>query len=339
MKTPAGGLRLGTTLFSFTNEYHSRKCSVEQLIDKTAELDLGPGLEILGFSHIREYPNVSNEFVDMFHKAIGRTKLQPSCLSMNCDVMIRRTRPMTLDESYEYHKAQIETAAKLGIPVAKTQVMAGPDVLERLVPLAERLGVKVGVEIHTPESADSPNVLAFREMYAKIGSPFLGFVPDFGSCVISVPQCFVQHFREIGIQEKFIEIALEAWGAEGSFPERIGRYQQLERAAGAGDREIGAMFMIFGMLGRQEPRKWLEIMPQVIHIHAKFYDANEPSIPFDELLPLFRDNGYNGYLASEWEGHAFVDDDASGQLVALHDRMRRILAQEPAAASSRSTTV
>lgn len=332
MKSSAKGLRLGTTLFSFTNEYHSRKYTVEQLIDKVAELDLGPGLEILGFSHIREYPNVSNEFVDMFHKAVERTKLEPSCLSMNCDVMIHRTRPMTLDESYDYHKAQIETAAKLGIPVAKTQVMVGPQLMERLVPLAERLNVKVGVEVHTPEAADSPNVIALREMYEKVGSPYLGFVPDFGSCVDSVPQCFIDRYRELGIEEKFIQLALEAWAAEGSFMERIGQYQQKLRAAGAPDAAIGAMFMMFGMLGRQEPKKWLEIMPQVIHIHAKFYDANEPSIPFDELLPLFRDNGYDGYLASEWEGHAFIDDEASGQLVALHERMRRILAGKTVAA-------
>jgi len=325
------GLRLGTTLFSFTNEYHSRKYSVEQLIDRVAELDLGPGLEILGFSHIREYPHVSDGFVEMFRKAVERNKLEPSCLSMNCDMMIHRTRPMTLDESYEYHKAQIETAAKLGIPVAKTQVMAGPELMARLAPLAERLEVKVGVEIHTPEAADSPNVLAFREMYAKLESPYLGFVPDFGSCVSHVPACFIEHFREMGIEEKFIQIALDAWASEGSFLDRITLYQQNEHVAGAKDAAIGAMFMMFGMLGRQEPRKWLEIMPQVIHIHAKFYDANEPAIPFDELLPLFRDHGYDGYLASEWEGHAFHDGEATEQLVALHESMRGILAQKAGA--------
>ena len=58
-----------------------------------------------------------------------RNNLEPSCLSMNCDMMIHRTRPMTLDESYDYHKAQIETAAKLGLPVAKTQVMVGPELM------------------------------------------------------------------------------------------------------------------------------------------------------------------------------------------------------------------
>jgi sugar phosphate isomerase/epimerase len=327
------GLQLGTTLFSFTNEYHSRKYSVEQMIDKVGELDLGPGLEILGFSHIREYPGVSDEFVEMFRTAVERNKLEPSCMSMNCDVMIHRTRPMTPDELYEYHKRQIETTAKLGIPVAKTQVMVGPELMVRLAPLAEKLGVKFGVEIHTPEATDSPNVIALREAYEKVGSPYLGFIPDFGSCATAVPQVFIDHFREVGVAEKYIQLALECWAADGSFMERIGGYQQKMRAAGAGDREIGSMFMMFAMLGRMEPKKWIEIMPQVIHIHAKFYDAHEPSIPFDELLPVFRDNGYNGYLASEWEGHAFTDDEASQQLVQVHERMRRILAQKTAAVS------
>jgi sugar phosphate isomerase/epimerase len=322
------GLRLGTTLFSFTNEYHSRRLTVEQMIDRVAELDLGPGLEILGFSHIREYPRVSNEFVSMFRRAIERNGLEPSCLSMNCDVMIHRTRPMTLDESYDYHKEQIETAAKLGLPVAKTQVMVGPQLMMRLAPLAEKLGVKVGVEVHTPEAADSPNVSAFREIYDRLDSPYLGFVPDFGASVRSIPRCFTDSFREQDIREDLIQIALDAWASEGSFGERIGRYQENERAAGATDADIGAMFMIFGMLGRQEPKKWLEIMPRVIHIHAKFYDAYESAIDFEELLPLFRDNGYNGYLASEWEGHAFTDEDATGQMTALHARMRGILAAE-----------
>lgn len=325
------GLQLGTTLFSFNNEYHSRKYTVEQLIDRVAELELGPGIEILGFSHIREYPGVSDQFVEMFRNAVERNKLEPSCISMNCDIMIHRTRPMTLDESYEYHKAQIETAAKLGIPVAKTQVMVGPEVLVRLAPLAERLNVKVGVEIHTPETSDSPNVLAFREAYEKLGSPYLGFVPDFGCNATCVPQCFIDHFRELGIAEKYIQLALECWALEAPFLERIGQYQQRLRAAGAGDREIGGMFMMFAMCGRMEPRKWLEIMPQVIHVHAKFYDADDSAIPFEELLPVFRDHGYNGYLASEWEGSAFTDDDASGQLVAVHKRMRHVLAEKAVA--------
>jgi sugar phosphate isomerase/epimerase len=331
MTSPIQGLRLGTTLFSFNNEYHSRRYTVEQLIDRVGELDLGPGLEILGFSHIREYarsyPQVSDEFVNMFGRAVERNNLEPSCLSMNCDQMIHRTRPMTLDESYEYHKAQIEVAAKLGLPVAKTQVMVGPKAMERLLPLAEKLDVKVGVEIHTPEAADSPNVLAFRETFEKLDSPYLGFVPDFGSSVKSVPACFTDSFREMGIREEFIQIALDAWASEGSFHERIGSYQENERAAGAKDSDIGAMFMIFGMLGRQEPKKWLEIMPRVIHIHAKFYDAYESAIDFEEILPIFADNGYNGYLASEWEGSAFTDEDATEQMTAVHTRMRDILAK------------
>ena len=171
----------------------------------------------------------------MFRRAIERNNLEPSCLSMNCDMMIHRTRPMTLDESYEYHKAQIETAAKLGLPVAKTQVMVGPQLMVRLAPLAEKLGVKVGVEVHTPEAADSPNVIAFREVYDKIGSPYLGFVPDFGASVASVPQCFIDSFREMGIREEFIQIALEAWASRGVV-RREDRPLPAGRAGGRRDR-------------------------------------------------------------------------------------------------------
>ena len=326
MASEKTGLRLGTTIFSFNNEFHQRKFTVEQLIDKVAELDLGPGVEILGFSHIRGYPEVSEDFVRMFRNALDRNNLEPSCLSMNADINIRRDRPMTIDENYEYHKTQIETAAKLGFPVAKTQVMAGPEVLLRLLPLAEKLKIKIGVEVHSPEAADSPGVMAFREMYEKAGSPNLGFVPDFGACVTGVPKCFVEHFRELNISEEFIKIAIDTWSLSGTFGERIAQYQIREKEAGANQAEIGAMFMIFAMLGRQDPRKWLDIMPHVIHVHGKFYDALEPAVPFDELLPLFRDNGYNGFLSSEWEGNAFNEDEATPQLVALHARMRRILA-------------
>ena len=85
MTSQRNGLRLGTTLFSFNNEFHARQYTVEQLIDKVAELGLGPGVELVGFSHIREYPEVSDEFVRMFRSALERNHLEPSCLSMNCD--------------------------------------------------------------------------------------------------------------------------------------------------------------------------------------------------------------------------------------------------------------
>ena len=53
---PMSGFKLSTTLFALTNEWLSREYTFESLVDKTVELGLGPGLEIVGFQSVRGYP-------------------------------------------------------------------------------------------------------------------------------------------------------------------------------------------------------------------------------------------------------------------------------------------
>ena len=328
--TAKNGLRLGTTIYSFTNEYHSRRYTLDQLIAKVAEYNLGPGVELVGFSHVRGFPVVTDEFADRLKALLAQHGLEPSCLGINADVQIRRDHRMTEDENYAYHVPQIEAAAKLGFPVVRYQLGAGPEVIRRLAPLAEKLNVKLGLEIHAPERVDTPEVLAYREMYAQVGSPYLGFIPDFGACARRLPPSFAANFRRLGIPEKFIQIAHEAWDAPGTRQERIGAYIEREKQAGATQFEIGKMFLIFAVLDKMEPKKWLEVMPQVVHIHGKCYDfdesGSEVAIPYEEILPVFRDNGYNGFMSTEWEGHANSDEDGLPKVIAHHALCRRILA-------------
>ena len=323
------GLQLGTTIFSFNNEYHSRRYTFEQLVAKVGELGLGPGLEIVGFSHIRGFPAVTDEFADRLRSLLDRHRLQPSCLCINADAYIRRDQRMTDDESYAYHEAQIRAAAKLGFPVVRYQFLAGPKVICRLAPLAEKLDVKLGLEIHAPERPDSRDVLAYREMYAKVNSPYLGFIPDMGASARAVPPSLLNWLRNGGIQEKFIQIALDTWSIGGSREDRAAEFRSREQAAGASEMDIRRMFMMFTMIGRMEPRGWLEIMPQVIHIHGKCYDfdANnhEVAIPYEELLPVFLNGGYNGYISTEWEGQAFNDEDGFAKVQAHHALCKKIL--------------
>jgi len=60
MASPKHDIRLGTTIYSLTNEYHSRRYSFEALVQKVAELGIGPGLEVVGFQSFREFPNISD---------------------------------------------------------------------------------------------------------------------------------------------------------------------------------------------------------------------------------------------------------------------------------------
>lgn len=55
-----------------------------------------------------------------------------------------------------------------------------------------------------------------------------------------------------------------------------------------------------------------EMMPCVVHIHGKFYgfDANgdELSVDYAALMRVFHEAGYDGFMSSEWEGHAYTDE-------------------------------
>jgi hypothetical protein len=88
---------------------------------------------------------------------------------------------------------------------------------------------------------------------------------------------------------------------------------------------------VFGLFSRQPPRDWLEIMPQVVHVHGKFYgvgdDGRDAAIPYEEILPVFVEGGYRGYISSEWEGHQVSDDDGFAAIVKHHALERRVLAQ------------
>jgi hypothetical protein len=69
--------------------------------------------------------------------------------------------------------------------------------------------------------------------------------------------------------------------------------------------------LAFNMHGLVPPEEWLDIMPQIFHVHAKFYDigpdGEEPAMDIPRIVRQFVEGGYQGYLSSEWEGHAFSD--------------------------------
>ncbi len=327
------GLRRGTTLFSFTNEFHGRQYSLDQLIAKVAELDLGPGLEIVGFSHVRGFPKVTDEFAEDFRGLLKQHKLEPSCIGLNADLYIRPEHPMNADESLAYHEAQLEAAAKLGFPVVRYQFLAGTEVIRRLLPMAERLNIKLGLEIHAPEKVNSPMVLEYREMYEKENSPYLGFVPDFGSTATRVSPAFLAYFRFLGIPETLIDLVQKIWMEPDNLQDIHGKipvFATRAKEAGFSDVHIAECFIVFGLFSRQDPQAWREIMPQVVHIHGKFYhfdeNGSESSIPYEDILPVFVAGGYKGYMSSEWEGHFFCDDSGIEMVKKHHALCKRILA-------------
>jgi hypothetical protein len=326
--------KLGVTLYSFTPDFHAGRYTFEELIVKAAELGLGPGLEVIGFQSFRDFPRISADLEKRFLGLVDEHGWELSCLDGNVDVAVRADRLLDEDEIVEYVEAQLVTAGRLGFPVLRVQNAASPRVLERLLPTAERLDVKLGMEIHAPETVRSPWVLALREVYERLDSPYLGFIPDFGASTRGISPSVFDTFRTKGVSDELLDAIAARWDELGELEfeahEEIGNFIRLAHERGAGDHAVNLAVFAVGIHGHQAPQAWKEILPDVVHVHGKFFyvgdDGREPVVPIEELLGVLVEGGYTGYISSEYEGwHWNTESDAFEMVARMQALCRHVL--------------
>ncbi len=332
--------RLGVTLYSFTPDFHAGRYAFEDLVVEAARRGFGPGLEVIGFQSFRGFPRVPAEIERRFLELVDEHGWELSCLDANVDVAVRADRLLNEDEIVEYVGAQLETAGRLGFPVLRIQNMATPRVVERLVPRAEELDVKLGMEIHAPETVRSPWVMALRELYDRLDSPYAGFIPDFGASTVGISPSVYEVYRAKGVSEELLDEIARRWDELGTRQfeahEEIGSFIGLAHRMGAADHAVNLAVFAVGIHGHQAPEAWEEIMPHVVHVHGKFFDVRdgrEPVVPHEKLLRVLVDNGYTGYISSEYEGWHWNTENDAFEMVARHQALCRQVLQDLATAA------
>jgi len=322
---------LGVTLYSFTNEWISRLYTLEQLVEKVSNLGLGPAVEVVGFQSFRTFPDVTDEFAHHFRSLLNQYGLIPSCLGANCDIGRHADRLMTADEILSYLERQIVSAQKLGFPVMRIQSFVGPKVFEKIAPLAEKAGVHVACELHSPLSVDHPEVIALRECFDRVNSPYIGFIPDFSSVMTTPANSFWTSLRSAGATDGLIEAARSIWLSDRPNPEKFAALAEASQRYGVNQVISGQLNTAMTMFGHMPVEKLAELLPYTRHIHGKFYEVdasgNETSIPYPRIMALLKQEGYHGTISAEWEGHAFTQETIGFQQVqAWHSMCQRLLA-------------
>jgi sugar phosphate isomerase/epimerase len=304
----------GTTLYSYTRMFHEGKASMEELIREVARRGQGPGLEVIGFQSIRNWPNPGADFIKGFRSIMDETGLIPTSMAVNADIGLRRDRNLTHDEMIDYMAAQINMASTLGFPLARVQISMTPDVMEALLPVAEKANVKLGLEIHSHHSPRHPEMVAHRERYEKLNSGYLGFVPDFGTTCVGMPPSLIEKYRKTGVPEEMITELKALWqvhhseGAPHDGPtqgKRMGAVAGIAAKYGFGETAIDYAINHCGLFGHADPSEWADIMHLVWHTHGKFFgmhDGVEPTTPLPAIMKVYADAGYTGSISSEYEG-------------------------------------
>ena len=305
------GIKLGITLYSLTSEFAAGLYTPETLIAAAAEHGLGPGIEFNIAQMLRSYPDVDAEFVKLWRDSMDKYELEPSAIGTNLDMGRRKDRDMTLDEEHDFLARQLKTAHTLGF--SKVVIRShGKELLRSLLPLAEKYDQYLGYEIHAPSGPNNPQVLAMREMYDDLQSERLGFTADFSSTMHSLSPTLLRTLSQMGMPEEYFSVMDEIWHEPTPMHVRNQKFEDFLTAENFDFARLGPFTRLaFNMHGLVPPEEWLDIMPQMFHVHAKFYDINEagdePAMDIRRIVKQFVVGGYQGYLSSEWEGHAFSD--------------------------------
>jgi sugar phosphate isomerase/epimerase len=303
--------QLGLTLYSASAEFRAGWFDFDGLLDRVAELGIGPGIEIVASQMVPTYPVVSGEFEHSWRGAFDRHGFVASSFGANLDMGRRRDRDMTPDEEFEFSELMFRGAKKLGFPLVRIQ-SAKPELLRRLLPVAEELELKLAYEIHAPMGPNAEPIQKVRETYAELDSPLLGFVADFSSTMHAMSPTLLRAVERAGLDGEALDTLQLIWATDASMRERQDEFIGYLRGRGFDPGRLGSFaHLAFNMHGHVDPHEWADIMPQIFHVHAKFYDIDEngqePAIDYPEHVRVFVEGGYRGFWSSEWEGHAFAE--------------------------------
>ena len=304
-------IKLGATLFCYGTEYARYQYDFEECVKQAAAAG-AEGYEIVGTQMLPSYPNVSDEFLGLVQDLKNKYGIGPVGYGANNDKGMMHDRNLTDDEMLADTIIDLKAANKLGCKVMRSQYMLSPAAFERLAPYAELYNVKVGIEIHNPETPTSPVMQEYLEVIKRTGSKYLGFVPDFGFLSVAPNKPQGMKAVQAGVKEEHLEMAAEM--RRTGVPQEEAQRKLME--AGAHPAINGVLAGMYGFVQFKSKdalpgllQELKDILPYSFEMHGKFHylseDCVEPSIPYKEILDMLVDTDFDGYLICEYEDELY----------------------------------
>jgi sugar phosphate isomerase/epimerase len=299
-------IKVGATLYCWTNEYATGNMSFRDIVKAAAKIGC-EGYEIVATQMIPSYPHVSDAFLAEVNRLKDETGIGPVSYGANCDRGMLPDRNLTEDEMLNMAIVDVQSAHKLGCHVMRAQYLMGPNVLERLEPYARMYDVKVGIEIHNPETPSTPVIREYEAMMERVGSPYIGFVPDFGCFATKPNKPYWDAALAAGAPLELLEMAAQMRYDDVPMEEAQARLA----AAGANGAVFGAFSGMYGFVqfSKNPDFEGLKrIMKHCVHFHGKFHylyeNGEEASIPYDDVVSIIRDSDFEGFIVAENENHS-----------------------------------
>lgn len=297
----ADNIKYGVTLYSFSNEYVNGSLSFEEILRQVKEMGY-TGIELVASQMVPQYPYPSDEWLAWLKGKLDEIGLEPVCWSAYIDMGIRSDRDLTEEEIVQFTVNDLICAKKAGFPMVRTQHAISPKIFRRMIPFCKALGMKLTIEMHHPHHPEVPVWKEYLELMRGEGKGVLGFVPDMSIFQDHPHTLWIQEALQSGVRREVLDRMLELHSAGAPREEILaGELSETERFYG--EQLIGEYD------GAAKVEQMAEIIDCAFYMHGKFYyideSLKEVAIPYERLLKVIKDSGYDGYIACEYEGHHF----------------------------------
>ena len=312
-------IKTAVSMYSLQDSYARRRLDLDGVLDFVKDAG-AQGVELISDQMIKRTPFPDEETVARWRSALDRTGLAPVCNDIFINSTIYRNRVLRPAEQAELLKRDLDVSKRLGFDMVRLVSNTRADVTLDVLPYAEKIGVTMALEIHAGMSFQAPLTSEWIRMMKAAQSDRLGLVIDFGIFCDRHPRVSTNYFRSIGVTpavaDKVEELYVrygdtmrvfgDAFSGHGlAYPEELSSLFQ---------SQLDADFAMFSGGYENTPLDALdEYFPYIRHFHGKFYemlvDGSEYSIDYPAVLTRLNQLGYDGYIASEYEGNRFAPVD------------------------------
>ena len=321
-------IQRGITLYSFQEALYFKKLDLEDTIAACADMG-ARGVEIIPDQSIREFPNVSDAFIDRWHGMMERYGTVPVCMDDFVETRLYKHRPISEDEQLERFIRAAKLANRLGCHIMREQFALGedlmtPHLLERCLPYAEKYDVVIGMEIHAPNYLGNPQIDPFMEIMRK--NPYAAVILDFSIFMHRIPSVIMEYYLRQGARQEVLDFAAKEYQERGADPAVIAEAEKfgltpIEKAFFASQFRFNCYI---------KPETILEYAPFIKHYHAKTFGTSEDliddCIDVPRVIQAIKKSGYEGYLCTELEGNRYVHDSSEYDCVEQVWRNQKLLA-------------
>lgn len=213
---------------------------------------------------------------------------------------------------------EMEYAKQMGFSIVRSQDALLPSTMEKLLPYAEELGIHLAIELHGPWSPSTPVFQEYAELFARKNSDYLGIVMDFSAFASGAPATVLNRLPD-DICNKPLLQEINRLYATTEIPEP----ELIEMIRAKGGDEVDEYItrkLIFSIdasakMGtpyyRTKPdyEGFRHLLKWSKYMHGKFFYVDEnyncPGIDYPTYVRIMKEEGFDGFIASEYEGGHF----------------------------------